>query len=263
MSYKSDYTGAQIDAILKESKVTQPVYTEGMVFVINSGWKGDAGYFSPLGKTLTASSAGNEKKLYDRLIDGLPIALQVPIAASANADSHSNLPFVLVEGSNISGILTMGTYRSVTGLYTSGAGYKHEITVTVNHQNKTVTLAGAPYTEKETEVLQNFSTGLFKVNKDGTLNQSTAQTLSASSTGEAKLLYERLQKGFPAMIMVKMTNSEDTDTEVWLSVSQIQSGKTYKYESCELSNGTFSGKKVRLMLSKTKAQCFMDNVVSG
>lgn len=83
---------------------------------------------------------------------------------------------------------------------------------------------------------------------------SSKQSLSSSSTGDAKVIYERVQQGWPPALLAAMrTTSTGGEVNVWLYPAQVNAS-TVRYESAVLNNGSVSGKKMRIMLSKTSWQ---------
>lgn len=257
-----------VDELGRLADITAPFLMDGMKFVWNQAPLAPADI--TIGSTFNASSTGNAKKLYDRFMKGIPGTLLVPMIPSTSAldNVYTYVPFILVSlqtlASTTGGRMANVVYRA-TGLF-ANPGYGYEINVIVNYlDNPGVQIKGAQYYPNvivDTTHLENFQTDLFSIKKDGTLNVATRQTLYSSSTGDAKKLYDRLQKGFPPALMIKMTNSDDTVTEVWLTPAAILSGKTVRYESCSLGNGTITDKKARIMVARSSSswsvQAFLD-----
>lgn len=257
-----------VDELGRLADITAPFLMDGMKFVWNQAPLAPADI--TIGSTFNASSTGNAKKLYDRFMKGIPGILLMPMVPSVSAvdNIYTYVPFPLVSLQTIAtstgGRTTSAVYRAV-GMY-ANPGHGYDISVIVNYSNATVQLNGKYYSPEavvDTTHLENFQADLFSIKKDGTLNVTTRLTLSASSTDDAKKLYDRLQKGFPPALMIKMTNSDDTVAEVWLTPAAILSGRTVQYESCSLGNGTITNMKVRMMVAKSSSnyvvQAFLES----
>lgn len=275
MSYKSKYTGAQVDSLLGKcdeldrlSGVTMPLYMEGSPWVANNGFLGGAGAeveipksSSPL--TLTASDTGLKKKVFDRFMAGVPCCLLVPVLAGpSDMTVITAVPFTLLNTSRMTAARTLSlSYRCAT--YMSGReGSNIDINVTVNTRTRTVTLSRSE-TEREavpdTEPLLPFALDHFTINADGSVAPTgAAVTFDESSTGDLGKLHDRVQKGTPPAMGVWMTNSDGSRTLVWAYLDQVAaSGKTKIYMSGSLANGTFSGKHLRVNLTNSRIQCSM------
>lgn len=277
MSYLSQYTGAQVDALLgkcdelpsaeelsseldERAALTAPLYLEGAMYVAGAGFLAGADL---LGTTdteqLNASSTGNKKKAYDRFMKNVPCCLLVPVAASASTSSVavSCIPFLLEESVSrlVSGYRIVLKYRSAMVL---SPGYYTDINIVVTLSNRTVSIGfdttAVPTAVDNTPMLP-FITEYFSVAADGSVSPSSSVSFSSSSTGELKKLYDRVQKGFPPAIGVRMTNSGGSSSLVWAYPDTFSGGKAVIYMSGAMSNGTFSGKCLRVTLTDTRIQC--------
>lgn len=273
MSYKSRYTGAQVDSLLGKcdeldrlSGVTMPLYMEGSPWVANNNFlSGTAEVEIPASGslTLTASDTGLRKKVYDRFLAGVPCCLLVPVVAGpSDMTVVSAVPFTLLEKSVMSVARTLTlSYRCTIGMAIH-EGYDIDIDVTVNTRTRTVTLSRSE-TKREalpdTEPLLPFALDHFTINADGSVAPTgAAVTFDESSTGNLGKLHDRVQKGTPPAMGVWMTNSDGSRTLVWAYLDQVAaSGKTKTFMSGSLANGTFSGKHLRVNLTDSRVQCSM------
>lgn len=243
--------------------LTAPLYMEGAMYVAGAGFLAGAELLGTTGtEQLNASSTGNKKKAYDRFMKNVPCCVLVPVASSASTSSVavSCIPFMLEESVSrlVSGYRIVLKYRSAMVLT---PGYYTDINIVVTSSNKTVSIGfdttAIPTVEENSSMLP-FITEYFTITADGSISPSSSATYSSSSTGELKKLYDRIQKGFPPAIGVRMTNSDGSSSLVWAYPSEVTaSGKNTIYKSNTIANGSFSGKTLRVNLLTNRIQCAM------
>lgn len=247
--------------------VTMPLYLEGAMYVAGNNFLAGAELLgSTQTETLTAQSTGLKKKVWDRFMSGVPCCLMVPVCDYSDTDTATTcVPFVLHSTSRLvtAGRQTL-VYRNAMVMQ---SGSDIDIKVTVYRSAGTVSLSHAATAQEESEDIEPllpFMLGHFSVKADGTVSpSSSAVAYGASSTGELKRLYERMQKGNPPSIGVMMTNADGSQTVAWAHLDQITaSGKTRIYLSGTLANGTFSGKQLRVNISADKVMCSLVNASS-
>lgn len=245
--------------------VTMPLYLEGAMYVASNNFLTRAELLgSTQTETLTAQSTGLKKKVWDRFMSGVPCCLMVPVCDYSDTDTVTTcVPFVLHSTSRlVAADRQTLVYRNAMAMM---SGSDIDIKVTVYRSAGTVSLSHTAQKEPEDrEPLLPFMLGHFSVKADGTVSpSSSAVAYGASSTGELKRLYERMQKGNPPSIGVMMTNADGSQTVVWAHLDQITaSGKTRIYLSGTLANGTFSGKQLRVNISADKVMCSLVNASS-
>ena len=244
-----------------------PLYLEGAMYVAGNNFLAGAELLgSTQTETLTAQSTGLKKKVWDRFMSGVPCCLMVPVCDYSDTDTATTcVPFVLHSTSRLvtAGRQTL-VYRNAMVMQ---SGSDIDIKVTVYRSAGTVSLSHAATAQEELEDIEPllpFMLGHFSVKADGTVSpSSSAVAYGASSTGELKRLYERMQKGNPPSIGVMMTNADGSQTVAWAHLDQITgSGKTRIYLSGSLANGTFSGKQLRVNISADKVMCSLVNASS-
>lgn len=251
-----------------------PFLVEGMAVVSSASglFLADSSAY-PLGAsgTLDASVTDEaQKAFYDRFMSKTPpCALIVPVIQTANENPYGAVTLPLVRSEFLSAnSYSRFTYRSPYGKFANNFQLCHTVTVTVYHSQK-----GVEYTtscpawndeyaalESELETLR-LSSPLeipAVMLYSGAPSPSASQRLSASSTGDAKRIYERVQQGWPPALLAAMrTTSTGDEVNVWLYPTQM-TASSVRYESATLNNGSVSGKKMRIMLSKTSWQLFVD-----
>jgi len=282
-----DYTGlARLTANIKSyiADKLQPIddrtpyCVEGMCYMLGTYFlsPGSAGSIStdmcpttatPV--TLTPSSTGNAKKLYDRLAKGLPSALMMPVSSIQvlNFGGLGSWPFLpdsegvtaQVNGSNQ---ITTVMYRCAINRGTSGYMVLYDLKVVITrlrsnpNQPTKIEIWAVEVPEPAVEVddtpLLPFHAQMYSVDANGTVSPSGTRTVSSSSTGGELAFYNRLQKGLPPAIRVDVTLSDGSTTRpVWLYLDTMSGAAgSVMYKSGTLANGTYSNKYLRLNIAQ-------------
>ncbi|MCM1320241.1 MAG: hypothetical protein NC217_07670 [Muribaculaceae bacterium] len=198
--------------------------------------------------TLTDASTGVQKEVYNRLSRGFPGILLIK-TASAAASSYvegvtplfphtgTSNHYIYKNPSNV----FKGQYIKVDIQKSSSTGY-FRITTTLETPEE--------ITHPDYEAELPCPWLIQSIAADGTIVNSGTKQLSASSTGNALTLYNRLQKGMPPCFVVDMATSAGSTVKVFCYLTAIlASGKTYQYQSGSLTNGTISDKIANIMVS--------------
>lgn len=297
MSYKSKYQGSDIDDILDAvmlwseqdlGTVASEFFNDGnyeridaigslpdlaiagtnaLPFVMPVGvlygsptWSAGTGMINiSNGLTLTSATTGAGKRVWNRMKLGLPPALLIRIGQdSTSSNSAGYMTLLPVERISISKTQIVA-YESqeVQGMYNK----RVRITVqTDNAVSPTIKITGSFVDNKgwmEPVALP------VTINASGVAVPSSKQTLTSSSTGDAAAVYSKVKNCFPPMLVATMTNADNTVSEVWLRQSMV-SESTAVYESCTLSNGTVSGKQLKVQLTRSSTEVtYTAHVVSS
>lgn len=250
MSYRSIFTGTQIDTLLENESLAAPLYMDGMMFVLNNNFY--AGAQIPANVKLTDKDTGPKKTIYDRFMAGVPDCLLVPLCVYGKfSEPFSAIPFVLESSSRIfaSSMISL-TYRSAVAIGNATA-IDYFLKVTVNSDGKSVTIDNynsPKVTEPDISALLPFKTHVI-IAQDGSVTPSAPISATESSTGDDKALFDRFQKGIPPAVMVTMQTATAGDRTVWLYLDSTNSSGSPVYLSGSLANGEFYGKRAKLTVS--------------
>lgn len=255
MSYRSIYTGAQIDSILGNVESGAPLYMEGMMFVLNNNFYGGAPLSGNV--TITSADSGVKKMVYDRFMNGIPDCLLVPVCAYGKfSDPFSAVPFVLESASRIfaTSMISLSYRNAVT--IGNAVSVDYFITVSVNCDGKSVTVStssAAKVVEPDNSALLPFKTHIV-VAQDGSVTPNAQISASASSSGDDKLMFDRFQKGIPPAVAFTMQTATAGDRTIWLYLDSTNTSGSPVYLSGTLSNGVFSGKRAKLQTTLSSSR---------
>lgn len=265
MSYQSNYTGQGIDdAVAKvgESGDTLPFYAEGIAYYL-AGKVFYSGFDGEYPSQVTDSSTGAAKTLLERFMRSTP---PVMVIRGSNPGSTAAPTFIPLYANVLN---TAGSLIAYESDEIDAIGGRIYVTVAVDRIFRQLSLAkGTTLTPAaaDTAPLLPFISHIV-LQAAGQLSTAVLTTCTASSTGNELAFYNRFQKGFPPAVAVAVQDPAETAHEAWLTQTNFICTQadtcTAQYESCAVTNGGATGKKIRLMVQRkgTDSVVFMASLV--